>query len=573
MRDKVVLAAVVALALGPALYVLFLSAGMPHLGRLQDDGLYWLSAKSLAEGNGYRIPSLPDEPFQTKYPPLFPLMLSVVWRVFPAPPGNQALASALTWLLLPLMLLTSWHLFRQHGLGRLRSSILLLLIGWSPAVAYLSTTLMAEMMFACLLLLSLHLAERAGDPRTGERTAFLAGLVGGVAYLAKTAAIPIFLTAPLCLLVLRQRRRAGLFLGGALLLALPWVIWVQAHHQSASDVVSLYYTDYLGYQLSNFSFGRLPSMLWKNLEGLLAGIGGLVFSNPNEDRWLRIVGRVLAVLAAIGLFRIARRTGRLQSAAFTAGYALTLLLWHFPPNERFLLPVMPILLMGLSEEAVHLGSLAWGAFRSPAVPQRSVAVLLMALFLGLCLAAVYSAGVAYFRYFPRFFKSEGKQLAEDRGLYRWIDQNIPPDALLLAYRDTRLALWTGRKAIRLIVPPRLYYDGDEAKTDLYFHSLPEFVQQQGVTHIVVSATDRYSLDTPDRGLPIVERITATDRRFRLLYQGEGVALFAIDNTEAELADRLFPKDVTGFRTRESQCERPLPTSGGREEAMPRRSPS
>src|SRR5690349_5252819 len=51
---------------------------MPQLGAYHDDAVYWLSAQSLAQGNSYTIPHLPERPAQTKYPPLYPALLSLV---------------------------------------------------------------------------------------------------------------------------------------------------------------------------------------------------------------------------------------------------------------------------------------------------------------------------------------------------------------------------------------------------------------------------------------------------------------------------------------------------------------
>ena len=64
---------------------------VPRFGDLHDDSLYYVSAKSLADGGGYRIESLPGEPSQTKYPPLYPLLrvfttLSCGVLVIPSPP-------------------------------------------------------------------------------------------------------------------------------------------------------------------------------------------------------------------------------------------------------------------------------------------------------------------------------------------------------------------------------------------------------------------------------------------------------------------------------------------------------
>ncbi len=534
MRDRVIFAVVFLLALAPSIYVLLLSTGVPHLGGLEDDGLYWLGAKSLAQGHGYRIPNLPGQPFQTKYPPLYPLLLSLVWRIWPAPPGNLTAAAVLTWMFLPVMLLASWRLFSQYGLGRVRAYILLLLIGWSPAVAYLSSMLMAEVMFASLLLLSLHYAENAAGPRSAGWNTILAVVFAGAAFLAKTAAIPIVLTAPLCLWIRGQRRRAAIFLGGILLFVLPWAIRTQTHRAGGRDAVTLYYTDYVGYQFYNVPLTGLPSVMWGNADGVLAGAGSLVVANLNEAPWLRVICRILGLVSVWGLFRMARRTGRLQHAAFTAAYLLVLLLWHFKSNERFVVPVLPFLLMGLSEEVLLLGALVRKSFRIPAIGPRVVAAGVTALFLGLCATAGWADVAAYGQYFPNFFRGERAQLDEDRRLYAWIVANTPPDALFLAYKDTRLALWTGRASIRLIIPPMLFYDRNRSATEAYFNSVPEIARRQGVTHLVVSATDRYFWDVPDIGLPIVERITSSDKRFRLCYRSEGVALYEMGDHRAAM---------------------------------------
>jgi len=57
-------------------------------GAYHDDGIYVTTAKALATGEGYRIISLPYEPAQTKYPPLYPFLLSLIWRIYPHFPEN-----------------------------------------------------------------------------------------------------------------------------------------------------------------------------------------------------------------------------------------------------------------------------------------------------------------------------------------------------------------------------------------------------------------------------------------------------------------------------------------------------
>src|SRR5260370_1317089 len=68
---------VMAIALIPSARLAWNSRDMPLLSAMSDDGIYLVCAKSLAEGSGYRILSLPGQPNQTKYPPLYPWLLSL----------------------------------------------------------------------------------------------------------------------------------------------------------------------------------------------------------------------------------------------------------------------------------------------------------------------------------------------------------------------------------------------------------------------------------------------------------------------------------------------------------------
>src|SRR5437899_11018338 len=89
---------------------------MPRFGDLHDDSFYYVSAKSLADGGGYRIESLPGEPAQTKYPPLYPLLLSIAWRLNPQFPDNLPIAAWISWLALPAILIQLAALYPRWGI-------------------------------------------------------------------------------------------------------------------------------------------------------------------------------------------------------------------------------------------------------------------------------------------------------------------------------------------------------------------------------------------------------------------------------------------------------------------------
>src|ERR1700677_191192 len=81
-------AAILILLSLPSLLFVWHNRDVPHFGILQDDGVYMIDAQALAQGSGYRILSLPAQPFDTRYPPLYPLYLSLAWRAIPAFPAN-----------------------------------------------------------------------------------------------------------------------------------------------------------------------------------------------------------------------------------------------------------------------------------------------------------------------------------------------------------------------------------------------------------------------------------------------------------------------------------------------------
>src|ERR1700722_19982213 len=99
----------------PSAVYLYRNMDMPEFGKFHDDGLLMVSAKSLATGQGFRILSLPEQPAQTKYPVLYPLYLSLIWRINPHFPENLALATWFCWPLLAICLGLVWIFLRGAG--------------------------------------------------------------------------------------------------------------------------------------------------------------------------------------------------------------------------------------------------------------------------------------------------------------------------------------------------------------------------------------------------------------------------------------------------------------------------
>lgn len=71
-----------------ALLAALLTMTSDPIGVFNDDGIYLLTAKALAEGQGYVYPHLPGTPPAIHYPPVWPLLLAAVLKVAPAFPAS-----------------------------------------------------------------------------------------------------------------------------------------------------------------------------------------------------------------------------------------------------------------------------------------------------------------------------------------------------------------------------------------------------------------------------------------------------------------------------------------------------
>jgi len=460
---------------------------MPQLGAQHDDSIYWVGAKSLAAGDGYRIASLPGQPWQTKYPPLFPLYLSLVWRIAPEFPGNLPLATLFCWAWLPVWLAMAWFLFRDLGARASHALLLCGVLAVSPHAVLFGMTAMVEVMFSALWVASAAVAVRA---RESVWLAAVAGLIGGAAYLTKSAAMPLIVVVPLYFALRRQYRSAVAFAAAMLPAILGWTLWVRLHMTNSSDVIALYYTNYFGYHLYNVSWHDLPAVLTKNGEKLLWGIGGAL-AGVGESSGNGIashlemaagIWRVLAVAAIVCAVRHVRRIGFNPYHGFAAGHLILLVIWHFPPNERFAFPVLPVFLAGLPFDISGMGAV-WGRYRPPArwVLAGGLASLgcLWGGLIGVHLGSGISQAIGRAR----------AQLAANRAAYRWIAQNTPADAAFLAYDDPLLYLYTGRAACRRVVPTRYFYRDDREGVTEVFTSLPAFARDHHLHYLVTTASD------------------------------------------------------------------------------------
>ena len=535
MLRKLIALGVFVVALAPSAYLAWTLRAMPHLGFYHDDSIYWVSAKSLADGHDYRIASLPGQPYQTKYPPLYPALLAGIWKIDPNFPSNLRLATLFAWLLLPVYLAMVWLFLRQYGFGWREQCVLVLVAGLSPIAATFSFSLMPELLFTALLVASVLLAERALADDAPVWLPVLAGACGALAYLTKSAAGPLLLTAPIYFVWRRQFAKAALFFAAMLPAVAGWQWWSARHVSHSWDLVTLYYTNYFGFQIYNVPWRDLPLVFWHNLDGFLLGAGKLLtFDVPYGAKPLE---RVVAVAAIAGAVRLARRTRKLQYPLAAVGISGLLLVWHYVPDQRFVFPLYPLLLAGLWTELANVWQALVAAWKKPAAAERAVAFLGASALAALALFVCFTTCFGLFYFLPELFGSYRDAFETRRPAYQWIARNAPPDANVFAYDDPMLYLYAGRKSCNLPIPPKLFYHNDDAGIDKLLHSIPDFARQYQLSYVLLTPSDFYR-DLHEPGARHLSEAVEQSGAFHPAFKTPSVAIYryaAPDSAQASLA--------------------------------------
>jgi hypothetical protein len=404
----------------------------------------------------------------------------------------------------------------------------------SPWVVFLSTTLMSELIFSVALMAALLALERA---KTSPWLALAAGLLGASAYLIKTAALPLLVVGPLWLIWRRQYRSAAVFFCAMLPAVAVWMFWAGHHMTGARDIVSLYYTNYLGYQIYNIGLRDLPLVMWKNLDGVFSGITGLLIFDLGKSVIGMHLSRFLAIGAIAGVVRMARTRGLSPFHGFAAAYTAVLLVWHFPPNERFMLPLFPLLLAGLGSELAHLGGVIRSVWRQSAA-NRVVAAGMIAGAATLAGCGIVTNAGAIFREFPGIIEQHREVLASNRAAFAWIAQHETRGAFY-AYDDPVFFLYTGHHVASLPVAPMPFYREDREAILAPFRNMPAFARAQRLDYLFFTAAD-FHRDLPESERAEVRRILSQESEIVREYAWGLSAIYRLKPTGTGSSPLLTP---------------------------------
>lgn len=431
-------------------------------GVYHDDAIYVITAKALADGEGYRLINLPDQPYQTKYPILVPSVLALVWLLWPSFPDNLVAMQGICLLSGALAVgLGYWYAVRYRYFPRGIAAASALLSATAPLFVYYASLTLSEMPFALLVVLVCWCFDAALERPAGSRARQIAlGIVLALPFWARTVGLAL---VPAGLLLLHRAGRPKRWVAaGATAALVPWAAWMLIGLAARqADGVEGYYTNYLSWY-SSLGLPLAARVFSSNMLRIIWSPGGLALDGTNDVLLRAGVAPILVVLtlgvfAWLPLCRQAYR-GRVLPTMLCA-YLLLVAVWPWPP-DRFIVPILPMvvgyMLVGISFLPRQ---------RLPQARWRIAAVTVVMVFAAanlICLSRYRK--LSHLTRFPQNRLGANPVRWESyEHLFEWIRIRTDPDAVVATELDPMFYLYTSRRGFRPFVsrPGAMFYGSDE----------------------------------------------------------------------------------------------------------------
>ena len=330
-----------------------------------DGAGYALLGEALASGNGYREISEPASPRHAHFPPGYPVALASLWSITGRSVEAAHFFSACCTVAAVLL---AWQWFRtMYRPGSALILALALALNWTWG--RVGGSIQSEPFYFLWELLAMLAAVQAG--RRGNALAGIGlGLALAGCVLVRHVGVCLF-AAVLIDLGLRRRWKAiWLMVLTVIVLIAPWVGWLVAvrHNTQAELLVQGSLAARIAGQ-AVFYFQRLPDQV----TGPVVEVG-TVFERSVAIAVMVNLWAATATGILIWGLTTSLRSPRRRLAVLVAFLTLALLLvWPFQEAGRFLVPLVPFLLLGATEGLARLMALA--KIKSPRV--WAVGVVLM----------------------------------------------------------------------------------------------------------------------------------------------------------------------------------------------------
>lgn len=513
-----ILILIIVLAAASLLYIRVLDPRT--FGAYGDDGVYVTTAKALATGHGYRIVSLPYEPSQTLYPPLYPFLLSLIWRAFPKFPENLTAMMLLTVIAtLSFLVLSYRYLVRQKYATEYQALIVVFLAAINWRTMSWSTLVLSDMLCAAISVAGLYLAEKyETEERRRWAIGSVLGIIMGLAFLTRTSAITLIVAVAAYYMVRRRWRRVLLPVAIAGVFVIGWTVWCSFNRGSFPDANSEYYAGYVRCYSECVNYlqalnGASKLMTFARMIGTnfaLLGIGsvpvgclGFVDGLP-PIVFLSLICLTLVLIAG-GSLRQAGKSVRLLHIYLILYFALHMLL-PGSAYDRYVTSVVPFLLVFLVTELDVLTSAVRAKMKSPgsAIGKIGAAFVGTALLLSIGLV-LFSNGSALYQLSASYsFKKAAGPPREFAQAIDWINTHTDPSDVLVCNLDQMYYLYTGRKATAsysLFMLTTVPYQTRQPRFDEQANEFLKIARENNGGYLVLNSNDfKYESEVPGESI-------------------------------------------------------------------------
>jgi hypothetical protein len=452
------------------------------IGAGGDDAMYLVLAKSLATGHGYHSINVPGAPPNTHFPPGYPVVLSMLWRMAPAFPQNVILFKAFNIVC-----------FVAAAMGIARFAILQRMgnrwsigMGALAAVSVPSLILVAlvfsEPLFLCLIVLLLPAIERFVHERPGRRAAAHAagiGLAIGLCTLVRSHGIVLVPTLALMLAAQRRWRDIGFVLAAFLICFVPWQIWCARHAGTVPTPLLGEYGSYTAWWIRGFrEMG--PGMVPRTLVRTTSDAGGMFAALFSPTRGALPHAVTLIALGVLVVSGVAAAWRRIPvTLIFLAGYFIIVAFWPFQPS-RFIWGVWPFVLMVLV-----LGVHGATDNRWPLPARATVVAAGLWAFVGY---AAYEGRAIRGRWWSTIPRAAAPHITFAVG---WARSRTAPGDVIATEDDGAVFLYTGRRTVPVRPLTAQQYLEDSTPDEDAATGLLPIMAAYPVRSVIVHSSDRY----------------------------------------------------------------------------------
>ena len=306
-----------------------------------DGAGYAVLGESLLNGRGYREIDHPDAPRHAHFPPGYPLTLAILWR---ATGGRSAfVAHVFSLFCTGLATAVAWRWFLTMYSPRV-AGILGVSLAMNWTWGRTGGAVQSEPFY--LLLEQIILLGTVGVCRRGGMVlGSCLGLVWGAAILTRQVGVALALASGLALLW--KGRTASAMAAGftSTILIIPWVVWlVSVGDNTQAELIGKSQSGMAELVVSQAIFyaQRLPDQL----TGPFVEIATVFTRSRAFSLGANVWAMLASALLILGWLQTLR-TPRRRLAGLMALITLGLLLfWPFTEAGRFLIPLVPCLLVG-----------------------------------------------------------------------------------------------------------------------------------------------------------------------------------------------------------------------------------